>query len=680
MLIQLIEQSCEPGELKAVLRFETAGGSEEFAIAMPHPHDAKKEEDLEWYFEQYIEQPYTAESKVQRTVETQIIAYGTELFSAVFADPRAIQLFYDAINQEGYDSLTLEIVSREQAPGFQTVLWETLRDPNFASKPLIASGLKIVRRSEKQAPLRARVGNHPALNLLIVTARPSEENDVNYRTIQRPLIELLSRTEGISVNSVILRPGTYEALKNHLDEKGAGFYHIIHFDLHGEVLEFSALKTKKRKGETTFAAAHSFGNTPLSFQVRWGRYELEPFEGKKAFLFFESEKKGISEPATAEEIADLLREKQIPVCLLNACQSAKQEGDTSETSLGKYLHENGVAVVLAMRYSVSVSAASLLMERLYQQIFENTSLDTAVNLARVRLFDQKERDASLGYKIDLEDWVLPIIFQNQAVQFQFREFEAAEKKVLLTRQRRAEPFPKLKYSFKGRDLDILKIEKRLLPPQNHLLLRGMIGVGKSTLLRYLAAWWTVTNFRDAKSIVYLDLSKPLGFANLLETIAKKVFEPSDYRAWKKDALEFRAQALLNYLNGTPNGLILDNIFEWRDERAGAFFRDLNGKSFSVYGSVNPEEYLSPLTFQQNIYFLEGLDKNAAFDLAAEIVHQTTPHRWENLMKKHQYDLENLMELLAGFPSAMELVLPFLKDRSVPETLEAFNNGTLPIEW
>ena len=31
----------------------------------------------------------------------------------------------------------------------------------------------------------------PVLNLLVVTARPDEENDVGYRTISRPLVEAI---------------------------------------------------------------------------------------------------------------------------------------------------------------------------------------------------------------------------------------------------------------------------------------------------------------------------------------------------------------------------------------------------------------------------------------------------------------------------------------------------------
>lgn len=680
MTIQIIEQSCQLGALHALLRFDDGAETTEFPLSFPHPHDARTEEDLEWYFEDYMKQPYIAESKVRSTVDRCVIEYGQALFRGLFADPQAKQKLYDAIGSHGFANITLEIVSQPASTEFQTILWETIRDPEQPGGPLISSGLKIVRSSTKKSPVQARVDEHSTLNLLIVTARPGGEHDVNYRTIQRPLIDLLRTRQGQAVNPVILRPGTYKALKDHLDEKGAGFYHIIHFDLHGEVLEYRELELKKIKGQTTFAGAYSFGNAPHSYQVLYARDDLKPFEGKRAFLFFEAERKDGSEPAKAEDIAKLLRDHQIPVCILNACQSAKQEGDTAETSLAKHLHENGVDVVLAMRYSVTVTAAALMMGRLYETLFNNDPLDKAVSLARIRLFNQKEREVGLG-KIDLEDWALPIVFQNRPVQFQFRELTKTEKNTRLEQLARAPVFPKPEFGFKGRDLDILKIEKILQPPCNHLLLRGMVGVGKSTLLRYLAAWWTLTRFRNVEAVAYLDLTQPQPFPDLIKTVASKVFNAKEHDDWSNN-IDKRLQpiALLEYLNGRPFGLVFDNIFEWHDEQMASWLAQLDGRTFVVYGSVNPEVFLSARTFGDQVHVLEGLDKEAAYELAAEILHRKTPHRWEKLYQKHQYDLENLMELMAGFPSVMEKVLPFLQTMSVPQLLEEFTSATLPVEF
>jgi CHAT domain-containing protein len=54
--------------------------------------------------------------------------------------------------------------------------------------------------------------------------------------------------------------------------------------------------------------------------------------------------------------------------VLNACQSGKQVG-VRETSLGSPLLKAGVLTALAMGYSVTVTAAELMMQTLYAELF-----------------------------------------------------------------------------------------------------------------------------------------------------------------------------------------------------------------------------------------------------------------------------------------------------------------------
>ena len=62
------------------------------------------------------------------------------------------------------------------------------------------------------------------------------------------------------------------------------------------------------------------------YQARRGRRDIEPYAGEKSFLFLEGDQKGEAEPVEAQELADLLVNQGIPVCVLNACQSGKQIG------------------------------------------------------------------------------------------------------------------------------------------------------------------------------------------------------------------------------------------------------------------------------------------------------------------------------------------------------------------
>ena len=75
----------------------------------------------------------------------------------------------------------------------------------------------------------------------------------------------------------------------------------------------------------------------------------------------------------------------------------------------------GMQMVVAMGYSVTVSAAKLMMQQLYQHLFENKEIAEAIRLGRRELFNVKARQAYFNQTIDLEDWLLPVVYCNQKV-------------------------------------------------------------------------------------------------------------------------------------------------------------------------------------------------------------------------------------------------------------------------
>src|SRR6185437_4884423 len=68
------------------------------------------------------------------------------------------------------------------------------------------------------------------VNVLLVIARPKED-DVKYRSIARPLVELIE-TKNLPAYVHVLRPPTFDHLREHLRER-PGYYHLVHFDGHG---------------------------------------------------------------------------------------------------------------------------------------------------------------------------------------------------------------------------------------------------------------------------------------------------------------------------------------------------------------------------------------------------------------------------------------------------------------
>jgi CHAT domain-containing protein len=121
----------------------------------------------------------------------------------------------------------------------------------------------------------------------------------------------------------------------------------------------------------------------LRYHARYGRSDIKEYKSVKAFLFLEDDKANEADPVEASELADLLLTHQVPITILNACQSGKQVG-AAETSLGSRLMQAGVQMVLAMGYSVTVSAAELMMSILYEQLFAGRQLSEAIRRRRKR--------------------------------------------------------------------------------------------------------------------------------------------------------------------------------------------------------------------------------------------------------------------------------------------------------
>lgn len=507
----------------------------------------------------------------------------------------------------------------------------------------------------------------------MVTARPNEDSDVGYRTISRPLVELIDNSN-LPVNIELLRPATYEALCKHLEEKRSGYYHIIHFDTHGALLSYENIQQKIKTNR-------------FLFQRGYGLEDLEEYPGVKTFLIFEGATKGKAIPVEASELANLLTNQNIPVCILNACQSGKQirgqgDGETRETrgqgdeeeaknqeiiretSLGSRLMAAGMQMVVAMGYSVTVSAAKLMMQQLYQHLFEEKEITTAIRLGRKELFNIKQRQAYFNYTIDLEDWLLPVTYYNRPVDLNLRNFEPKEEEKYwesIGSQYRA---PSPEYGFIGRDLEILKIEKKLLE-HNILLLQGMGGTGKTTLLNYLREWWQRTNF--AVDLFYFGYDeKAWTLEQILFEIGKQVyrrFEQANFQTMNQAA---QVQKLAKTLRTQNYVLMLDNLesvtgqqlaiqntlTESEQKKIREFLNNLvGGKTKVVLGSRGGEEWLQN-TFKNNIYRLQGLDPESRSVLAEKILerHVATNQR----VKIRQDDnFQRLMKLLAGYPLAME---------------------------
>ena len=239
---------------------------------------------------------------------------------------------------------------------------------------------------------------------------------------------------------------------------------MAHFDLHGSFSDYASLEQARAAERLLFSPG------------------VAPFEGRRGFVFFETAEEGKAGPVSAEDVAALLAEHRVPVAVLNACQSAMQTA--SEAGLAQRLAEAGVPVAVGMAYSVTVSAAERAMPVLYRQVADGAELTTAVHAARRELFEDKGRQAYFGQQLDLEDWMLPVMFAQQPLHLALRPMTGPEQAEFYERMAAVGDEPTTEYGFVGRDLDIQAIEHAVLAgaDTNELLVQGMAGAGKSTLL------------------------------------------------------------------------------------------------------------------------------------------------------------------------------------------------------
>src|SRR5450755_679352 len=668
-LIRIQECSEQAGIFQAKVSFNQG---QEYDITVHDPFSKEEEESLEWYFEKHLSFPFTDQVKAQEAA-TSITTYGEKLFDQIFAADPLVLSTYKTVAQAELNTLLIEIVGQ---PSFHALHWEALKDPEL-SQPL-ALQATIVRRSTAPQGILATVRLSPTINLLIITARPRGMRDIGYRTISRPLIEALHQAD-VPVQVDILRPGTYKALENHLQEitrrHGVGYYHVIHFDVHGSLLTYEEFCIIIMSSSTR--------------DQRSGRQIIRPYKGLKAFLALESEQEGTADLVTSEELAALLMEHQIPIAILNACQSGKQIGER-ETSLASYLMQSGIQMVLAMSYSVTVTAAELLMQALYQQLFDGRELSTALRAARAALYSHKKRRAYFDQKIDLEDWLLPVVYQNQPVMLRSRAFTPAEEATWFERQaeeRRYIP-PTPEYGFVGRDIDILQIEKLLLTQRNILLIRGMGGAGKTTLLKHLRAWWHMTGFVQQTFYFGYD-EKAWTLQQILVEIARQLYGTKYYTDIQPYPQDEQQLMITERLRAEPHLLILDNLESITGAQLASqhtlpkseqdvlrsFLAHLaKGKTRVLLGSRGGEGWQAKGTFDDNTYNLPGLDDEATSMLAERILERNGATKY-----REDEDLRHLLKLLDGFPLALEVVLPNLTHQTPKDVLTALQAGDVTLD-
>ncbi len=637
-----------------------------------------------WYLEEFLDYPFPPRTEQAGHVEDALKAWGTQAFNALFQCGQARDWFI-AARQEG-DSrpnrgagilpaspprrprdgnaqpLRLQISSDD--PAILSWPWEALNDPETG---VLAHQATIERRLNYNLsdppPLSGQLPKE-CIHILLVTARPFE-SDVKYRSISRPLVDLIKK-EKLPAVVELLRPPTFDQLRERL-RKNPHRYHILHFDGHG--------------------AYHSDavpGNLSEKFK---------PF-GAEGRLVFE-DKDGQAHPVSAGELSDLLREQAVPAVVLNACQSAMLDVQARDpfASVAAALLRTGIRSVVAMSYSVTVSGAQQFLPPFYRALFQTGNVAEAVRRGRqeMRAHGQRSR---LDPAIKLQDWLVPVVYQQDPVEFAFASAArtapapATESSVPSRRRRReeslfspsaatpatTEPEETETYPFIGRDGAFLELERALRRKPAGILIHGLGGIGKTRLARVFLRWLADTGGLG-KGSFWFAFNEIRSAAHVFNEVGRVLFGPQFGAGSAQESLDrlvaiFSEQRFIivwdNFesVRGNPGAGISAMMPEADQDLLREFLSRLRGGATKVIlTSRGEEDWLGA----QNCFALRlgGLRGDEVWDYAAEILDDLGLK-----VNRKDPELGELLRSLGGHPLAMQAVLVQLRERTPAQARDA----------
>lgn len=621
-------------------------------VRVSSPYSAKVEgrpdsnlmEELRWYLEDFLSYPFSPETDHADRVLKALKTWGEKAFETLFSNLSSGTLFH-AATAEDYSQLAIQIASDD--PAILSWPWEALRDPRLG---VIAHSCQVERRLGKllDPPPLSKDLPQDQINILLVVARPYGDQDVRYRSIARPLVELIEK-HNLPAHVDLLRPPTLAQLREHL-EKYKGHYHILHFDGHGAY------------GRRDNAS----GVGPV---VERSRYAAP--EGQ---LVFENEQ-GEPDLISAAQLNDLLRDYAVPTVVLNACQSGMLDLDSENAyaSVAATLLRAGMRSVVAMSYSLYVSGALEFLPAFYRALFEKGNMAEAVRAGRRQMRAQNKR---IGDRVELDDWILPVLYQQAPLDLSFAaqaEHKPHESHLPEESQREKNP-----YGFIGRDGPLLALERAMYRPPPSILIQGLGGVGKTTLARGFLQWLDSTNglgkgafwfdFREIRSAEYV--FNHIGEAifggqfsaapidQKVSTLAKALLGDRFIIVWDnfESASGIEASSRMANLTKEDRGLLARFLDRLR-----------TGKSKVIITSRSEEDWLGPQRRWRLV--LTGLDGEERWEYCEVILRDLGL-----TVDRGDPELGKLMKSLAGHPLAMRVILPQLERFSASQVAEALRSN------
>ncbi|KAI9924854.1 hypothetical protein MW887_006711 [Aspergillus wentii] len=666
-------------------------------VALKDPLSTEQRRLCSWYLEEYTQKtPYSVEPGEDARAlleeypkrlwrELRLAEVVSSLENAGWGKPQRLIIRPSEYGRPLEDSNstihqlfweTLEYLDKTTTFGWQVIIERHL-------SPAGGAGFSPTKRVRSWDVRREDV---TTVNILLVIARDTSRNPETYNDVCPFLaFEALSKVQQklnggggrLRFHVEIARPGTFASLKEHLRRakqvNGPGYFQIVHFDMHGTVKTINRVKV--------------------------------------GLLYFGRKRSDGLHAVPALNVANLLREYEIPSVVLNACNSARASSGDDANIASVLQRRGGVGNVLAMSFKVSSAAVDLFFASFYQSLLiDRLTFVASSSKAREALRANMLRPARFGLERELLDAFVPVLYgcgdDCPLVEDDASQNDSVENSALFSSTSTTIPtvssLPYLKPV--GRDLDLMRLEKVLFESPI-VYLHGPAGVGKSSLLRYAAELWLKTCFANAVVVIDFAMERILSgpdFANaVLNQLLQTQAQSERPQLWTIPSLRKQSHSLdaiqdiiTNVLSTCDAILIIDGLdmlfspfrahVASNSPHAGSARLEIFEiiKSI-VMSSTSPElggrsrvvliarridhQWLGAIFNQASTvqsFELQSLELSDSIELSQNIL----SNAGEDVAKWGSRDfdwLEAIIDLLHGIPLALMEILPLQREFRIP---------------
>lgn len=609
-------------------------------VKLPNRSNSHLTNDLRWYLERFLDYPFAPNTSLAEEIQDALDEWGKDTFSKLFQGK--VYDWYQETIKFNLDQLILKIASED--PRILAWPWEALHDSQGTT---LAHTCRIERQLKELHDPRPLPDNLPTdcINILLVIARPYGYQNVCSRALSRPLVEL-SHKQTVPVQVDVLRPPRFDQFRDALKEK-PGFYHLVHFDGHA-----------------------SFGNDGENVN----NHSHKKPQGK---LIFETQE-GMADAIEATQFTQLLSETNIPITILNACQSAciNNNADDPLASVAAALLNAGIPSVVTMGYYLHVSAAQQFIPAFYHRLFQQGSVAEATRAGRQAMLSHPQRICARG-EYPLQDWLAPMLYQQVAHDLTFTTTSQSQQAALI-------PLPpgateRSDYGFIGRDRTIHTLEQTLRQQtQAGLLIHGMAGIGKTTLVQGFMQWLQLTDglgkgvfwfrfddIRNAEYIINQMVEGLFGADALIASMQQKIDNLCTVFKQHPFIMVWDNFESASGIEGTEITSLLSD--DDRKQLKDFLHRLRNGKTKVIINSRSSETWLS--TTECLRLPLNGLQGEECWDYCNAVVRDLGL-----TLDRNDSTYFDLIEKLDGHPLAIRAVLLKLKKTSAVTLLKTLEKN------